>query len=496
MSFSIRSRLAVLFAAAAAAIFLLTGIAFYRVLDGQFDRLQRDALRTMAQDVSYSLVRSGEPERWGRFKLKLDTLTPADGALRFWVLSDDPAYEYGSGLADISSLERHADGYGEIVLPDRAYPLRTLTLTIDAYQQRPAVRLIVAMDSAPYAHTRGTLMWALAGLALAAVLLAALLGHWLARLGLRPLQRLSGQARALRPSALSQRLNMAALPVELEDLAASFNGALERLEGAYNQLEAFNADVAHELRTPLTNLIGQTQVALARPRNAGDLQEVLQSNLEELDRLRAMVNDMLFLARADQGEAATGRIHAVLADEVAKTVEFFEFLLDEAGMRVAIEGDREAGALIDTALFRRAVTNLLQNAIQYSPPGSLITVTVRRQAGGVEVAVGNPGPGIAPEHLPHLFQRFYRADAARRGDGQGSHGLGLAIVKAVAAMHGGTGAARRGGGGARGGGPPRRRGPPPPARARVAGRRRRLPGHGPRRRHGPGTVPSPAPAPV
>ncbi|KAG0928296.1 hypothetical protein G6F31_017766 [Rhizopus arrhizus] len=97
---------------------------------------------------------------------------------------------------------------------------------------------------------------------------------------------------------------MAELPVELEDLATSFNGALARLEDAYNQLEAFNADVAHEMRTPLTNLIGQTQVALSRRRSSDDLQEVLQSNLEELDRLRAMINDMLFLARADRGELA------------------------------------------------------------------------------------------------------------------------------------------------------------------------------------------------
>ncbi|KAG1082887.1 hypothetical protein G6F40_014959 [Rhizopus arrhizus] len=161
----------------------------------------------------------------------------------------------------------------------------------------------------------------MAGLSLTAILLMALLGFWVTRVGLRPLNRLSAEARALRPSALSQRLSMAELPVELEDLATSFNGALARLEDAYNQLEAFNADVALEMRTPLTNLIGQTQVALSRRRSSDDLQEVLQSNLEELDRLRAMINDMLFLARADQGEAATGRIHAVLADEVGKTAE-------------------------------------------------------------------------------------------------------------------------------------------------------------------------------
>ena len=351
MKSSLKTRLVAMFAVAAAATFALTGVALYGVLDRQLDRIQQDALRTTAHEVSYSLTRSGDPERWGRFKAKLDTLTPADGSLRFWVLSDDPAYEYGKGLADIDRLERRADGFGSITLPDRENALLTITVTVEPFQQRPRVRLIVGMDSAPYAHTLRYFLWAMAGLSLTAILLVGLLGFWVARLGLRPLNRLSAEARALRPSALSQRLSMAALPVELEDLATSFNGALARLEGAYNQLEAFNADVAHELRTPLTNLIGQTQVALSRPRSSGDLQEVLQSNLEELDRLRAMVNDMLFLARADQGEAATGRIHAVLADEVGKTVEFFEFLLDEAGMRVRIQGERDAVALIDTALF-------------------------------------------------------------------------------------------------------------------------------------------------
>ncbi|MCV6799076.1 heavy metal sensor histidine kinase [Achromobacter ruhlandii] len=447
MKSSLKSRLVLMFAVAAAATFALTGVALYGVLDRQLDRIQQDALRTTAHEVSYSLTRSGDPERWGRFKAKLDTLTPADGSLRFWVLSDDPAYEYGKGLADVDRLERHPDGFGTIELPDRANALRTITVTVDPFQQRPRVRLIVGMDSAPYAHTLRYLLWAMAALSLTAILLVGLLGFWVTRLGLRPLSRLSAEARALRPSALSQRLSMAALPVELEDLATSFNGALARLEGAYNQLEAFNADVAHELRTPLTNLIGQTQVALSRPRGSGELREVLQSNLEELDRLRAMVNDMLFLARADQGEAATGRIHAVLADEVAKTVEFFEFLLDEAGMRVRIEGERDAVARIDTALFRRAVTNLLQNAIQYSSAGAEIVVAIQRRDGGLEVAVSNPGPPIGPEHLPHLFQRFYRVDAARRGDGvEHSHGLGLAIVKAVAAMHGGTVSAASGDG--------------------------------------------------
>jgi len=288
-----------------------------------------------------------------------------------------------------------------------------------------------------FEHSLSTL--ALALLTLSAVALVMLLGYWIARVGLQPLQRLSNDAQALRPNALSQRLRATQLPVELSDLATAFNGALGRLEAAYQQLEAFNADVAHELRTPLANLIGGTQVALARPRGAPELRDVLQSNLEELERLRSIVNDMLFLARADQGEAPSGLADVVLAQEVEKTIEFFEFVLDERGTTVQIDGEAKARATINVALFRRALSNLLQNAIEHSVPGSRLAVRIAQQADAVWISVSNPGETIAGVHLPRLFDRFYRVDASRHDDGMHrGHGLGLAIVKAVANMHGGA----------------------------------------------------------
>jgi two-component system heavy metal sensor histidine kinase CusS len=253
------------------------------------------------------------------------------------------------------------------------------------------------------------------------------------------LQRLSAEARALRPKTLSQRLQVERLPVELEGLTVAFNGALGRLEDAYTQLEGFNADVAHELRTPLANLIGGTQVALSRPRSAAEFRETLQSNLEELERLRSIVNDMLFLARADQGEAATGLAAADVAHEVAVTIEFFEPLLDETGATVAIEGELRAQATMNIALFRRALSNLLQNAIEHSGAGGRLVVTITQRAGATWIAVTNPGTPIGDVHLPRLFDRFYRVDSARHDAGElHGHGLGLAIVKAVATMHGGS----------------------------------------------------------
>jgi two-component system heavy metal sensor histidine kinase CusS len=427
-----------MFALVAVVAFTMIGAALYAVLYRELARQQTDVLNTTSNEMMFSLVRMGTTERWARAMNKMDTLTPADGSLRFWIISPDPKFAYGKDLPDCDRIASLPDGYANINLPRLTYPMRTLTRTIEALETRPQVKLVIGIDTAPYFHTLHTFLIALSALLLIAVLVIMLLCQWMAMVGLRPLQRLSREAQKISPVHPAQRLQTESLPIELEDLAGAFNGALHRLQSAYTQLEAFNADVAHELRTPLTNLIGQTQVALARQRSAQEFEEVLQSNLEELDRLRSIVNDMLFLARADRGEAATGLVNAPVAAEVGKTIEFFEFVLDDMGLTVAIEGDTDAQASIDRALFRRALTNLLQNAIQHTRGGNRIVVGIERQPAAVQVTVSNPGDPIDAVQLPRLFDRFYRVDAARNDSGTiHGHGLGLAIVKAVASMHGG-----------------------------------------------------------
>ena len=440
MKRSITVRLVAMFALAALLIFSLIGSALYGVLQRELARHQQDELNTRFLDTRYMIGHNGDPARWPRVQTKLETLTPADGSIRYWVLSDDPRFQYGKGLADVEQLDRNPNGMGIMSLRGREYPLHTMIGTIEPFQERPAVRLIVAVDAAPYMHTLHAFMIALVGLSLLGVLLVMLLGYWIAQVGLRPLKQLSSAAQSLGPKTLSQRLQISPLPGELSDLTIAFNGVLERMEGAYNQLEAFNADVAHELRTPLANLIGETQVALSRQRTAPQFEEVLQSNLEELERLRSIINDMLFLARADQGEAATSLVRTSIAQEVGKTVEFFEFLLDDSKMTVKVAGDVSAEASIETSLFKRAMSNLLHNAIQHSSPGAAIAVTITQEPEAIRIAVSNPGKPIAGNHLPRLFDRFYRVDAARNDKDQSQlhgHGLGLAIVKAIAKMHGG-----------------------------------------------------------
>jgi two-component system heavy metal sensor histidine kinase CusS len=436
---SITTRLVAMFALGALITFSLIGAALYGVLERELTRHQDDDLNTNLQNMRYSIERFGDLYHWPRMRIKMDTISPSDGSVRFWVLSDDPRFQYGKGLDEMERVNQGEAGHGMLTMPISGHTYRTLSMRIGAFADRPPVRLIVGVDTAPFEHTLRAFLVALTLLTLGAVALVMVLGWWIARIGLRPLQRLSAEARALRPKTLSQRLQVEHLPVELEDLSVAFNGALGRLEDAYQQLEGFNADVAHELRTPLANMIGGTQVALSRPRTAAEFEETLQSNLEELERLRSIVNDMLFLARADQGEAATGLTAADVAHEIEMTIEFFEPLLDETGTTVAIEGELRAQATMNIALFRRALSNLLQNAIEHSGAGARLVVTITQRAGAIWIAVANPGATIAAPHLPRLFDRFYRVDSSRHDPGAvHGHGLGLAIVKAVASMHGGA----------------------------------------------------------
>lgn len=435
MKRSIAWRLAALFALAALAVFSLIGAALDNVFDRELDQHQLEQLNTKFQDIDYILRRIRQPEQWDRVHAKLDALTPPDQSTRYWIWSDDAKVRYGKSMAGITQINPGTTGLGEIMFEHSRYPMKTRSAYFEATADAPAFRFMVGIDSAPYVHTKHAFERWLLALSALGVVLVTMLGYWTTQLGLKPLKTMSGEAEALSPSRLAQRLHVSTLPRELSTLGASFNGALGRLEAAYTQLENFNADVTHELRTPLANLIGQTQVALSRERSAEELEEVLQSNLEELERMRSIVADMLFLARADQGERPTRLAAASLAAEVNKTVEFLDFVTDEAGVRVRVQGDAEAP--IETSLFRRAVTNLLANAIRHSQPDSEIVVEVSGTPDAARVAVSNPGPGIPAEHIGRLFDRFYRIDASRANSWE-NHGLGLAIVKAVATMHAGT----------------------------------------------------------
>jgi two-component system heavy metal sensor histidine kinase CusS len=267
---------------------------------------------------------------------------------------------------------------------------------------------------------------------------------WHVRRQLRPLHDLAAQTRAISPRGLHRRLSLADPAEELQPWIEQFNALMERLERAYAQLEGFNADVAHELRTPLATLIGETEVALSRERSAESLRDTLASNLEEMQRLSAMVNDMLFLSHADRGAVARRGKPVSLAALARQVAEFHEGTLDEAGLKLDVVGD--ATVAVDEPLVKRALSNLLGNATRFAAPGSTVEVKIAAEPATpaeVEVVVRNRGQGIEPALLPRLFDRFFRADESRCCEGaEQHHGLGLAIVAAIARMHAGRTLAR------------------------------------------------------
>jgi two-component system heavy metal sensor histidine kinase CusS len=423
-----------MFTLVALLVFLLIGGALYQQVDKGLGLLPEAELDARYSVLESALNRFGTPEHWLKINAKLKLLGEEDKRIRFWVVSGDPGYEYGQPDAAIRAFAQGPLGMHDLQLADHPYPLKVLLTELPAKDQRPPLRFMIGIDTETFHETQHNLLIALIGLAIVGVLMASALGYWVARIGLKPLIKLSHEAQRLAPPLRAGRLRLSPLPPELEQFVDSFNSTLERVEVAYSRLESFNADVAHELRSPLTNLIGQTQVALTRGRSAEHYFEVLQSNLEELERLRSIINDMLFLASADQGNKATKLTSTSLADEVATTLEYLDFILEDAQVEVQVSGD--ALVQIEVAHLRRALINLLSNAVQHTGAGQVIEVRIEVEAHQVSIGVANPGSPIASEHLPRLFERFYRVDASRSNSGN-NHGLGLAIVKAIALMHGG-----------------------------------------------------------
>ncbi len=277
---------------------------------------------------------------------------------------------------------------------------------------------------------------ALLGLPLV-LLLTGLGGLFLADRALRPIDQITRTAQAISASDLSRRIGYPGPADEVGRLATTFDRMLDRLQAAFERERRFTADASHELRTPLTALKGRIGVTLSRPRSRAEYESALRDLEQEVDRLIRLSTDLLFLARLDQGRLRRQFEQLDFSDLLGAIAEQIRPLAEAKGVtliehvppRLSIHGDPDH--LI------RLFLNLLDNAIKYTPPGGQVTLSAEDKGTEVHVTVSDTGPGIPPEQRVHLFERFYRLEAAR-SHSDGGAGLGLAIAYEIARWHGGT----------------------------------------------------------
>lgn len=276
------------------------------------------------------------------------------------------------------------------------------------------------------------------------MLLIVAFGAWLiARTSLAPLRRFQRMAASVGTQSLGQRISSSALPPELFELAEEFNSMLKRIDDGYRRLQDFSGELAHEMRTPVATLMGRTQVALSRTRSSPEFREVLEGNVEELERLSRLISDMLFIARADHDEDPLNRESVELSQVAQRVADYMSLVAEERGLTIEVTGT--AAVMADPLLVERAITNILTNAIRHAATDSTISVAIE-QGDGATLAVTNSGEPIAPQHTERIFDRFYRIDTGRARMDGGS-GLGLAIVRSIMLAHGGQVKARSSAGG-------------------------------------------------
>ncbi len=450
---SLTARLAALFAALTATLLVLAALLHGRMLDAHFHELDLHELHGKLVLIRNTLQQAGT---------QLPLAARLDAVERALVGHDNVGVRvrdtHGRVLrlihpAHFTAAQRAGEAVdgGEPGWEVDGHPYRGLrgTVMVPAQEEgaggtpESPLEILIALDLSHHTHFLASAQRATwAGVALAA-LVAALFGWFAAHRGLAPLRRVTETARGLSAERLGERLDPRDAPAEVRDHVVALNDMLARLEAAFQRLSDYSADIAHELRTPVSNLMTQTQVALSRPRTIDDYQDILASNLEEYERIARMVSDMLFLAKAEENTLAQASEAVDLASEADALIDFYEALAEERGIRIEREG--EATVRGDRLMLRRAVANLLSNALRHTPDRGRIELRIEAATEAVRLLLSNDGEPIAPDQLDRIFERFHRASPRRDGHGEGA-GLGLAITRSIVRAHGGEIAARSEGG--------------------------------------------------
>jgi heavy metal sensor kinase len=433
---SIRLRLTAWYTAVLAAMLILYATATFVAVRHEFMEQLDERLHEDFEAVEGLLTQTPDGSVVWASERHNDTGAEEGSSYEVWSGSGQPIHRSGSqaGLPPPVDLTSGTSYVYETIMAD-GNRRRALTAPISIGGHRDVLRVSRSEEAVQSQLSEVLLVLAL-GLPLV-VTLAGVGGYVLAQRALLPIDRLASEARRITAERLDERLTVSNPTDEIGRLTSVINDTIARLESSFDQLRRFTADASHELRTPLAVVRGIGEGAVAGRRSAAEYSEAIGSMLEEVDRMTQLVDTLLRLSRGDAGTIRLSRENLELGQLAREAVSSLAILMDERNQTLTLDIADQLPVSVDPLALREAVTNVLDNAIKYSPTGSTISLRVARVGDRALLSIGDHGPGIPPEHRERIFHRFFRIDEARSRD-QGGAGLGLAIAKWAVEIHDGT----------------------------------------------------------
>jgi heavy metal sensor kinase len=315
------------------------------------------------------------------------------------------------------------------------YPLRMVTVPV--IHRRSLVNIVQVATSLEEVEEFLQTLWLILWITVpSALVIASLGGLFLANKALKPVDEITKTARRITSTSLNQRITLKRTNDEIGRLAETFNDMISRLGESFKQIRQFTADASHELRTPLTILKGETEVGLRKMRGPGEYRKILNSNLEEVNHMSQIVDNLLFLSKADMGKIHLEMQRINLTKLVSEVHAQTKAMATTKGINFSVSNAVDAEVIGDRLRLRELLLNLVDNAVKYTPEGGEMKITLERDDGRAKLRITDNGIGIALQVQPHIFDRFFRVDKARSREAGGS-GLGLSICKWIVEAHGG-----------------------------------------------------------
>jgi two-component system heavy metal sensor histidine kinase CusS len=436
--------LTLLFIGASTAVLLALGFVIASSVEKHFEQQDMEVLVGKMELARHTLAQLKSPDDLQRISRLLDNSLVGHHGLEVLVLSSNHEVMFSTSTTnfpiDLVAFSARHSPHQPMIWTAAEQTYRGIATELPSglptgMGERSPVIVAVAIDIMHHQAFMRSFLQTLWLFVAGAAALTGLLGWGAARRGLAPLRAMREQAQVVTAQQLSHRLPAESAPLELAELAQSLNDMLARLEEAFHRLSDFSSDIAHELRTPVSNLMTQTQVALSRARSADDYRSILESNAEEFEHMARMISDMLLLAKAGNGLVVPNRETVNLATQVRALFDYYDAVADEKELHLTLQGDGEVSA--DRLMLRRALGNLLSNAVRHSAVGATLRVNISTSPNAVSIDIENTGDTIPQDYLERVFDRFFRVDPSRQRSSEGT-GLGLAITKSIVIAHGGA----------------------------------------------------------